>query len=113
MDVIDIEDWKKNTKHNDETKFNLFFDIISKWSQDDLKKLLKFVTGTSIVPFGGFDYWSKFECSFIIEFKSISSERLPVSHTCFNKIEIPNYDKKEILEQKLLLAINCDDFGFE
>ena len=108
---IDIEDWKENTKHNNKEKYDEFFEIISKWSQENLKKLLKFVTGLPIVPFEGFRYWTKYEQSFTLNFTEKSLNRLPISHTCFNKIDIPIYQSKEIFESKLLYAIDCNDFG--
>lgn len=109
---IDIEDWKRNTAHNNSEKFNEFFEIISNWSQENLKKLLKFTTGSPIVPCEGFSYWAKYGRSFRLEFTGKSSQRLPISHTCFNRIDIPIYESKEIFEQKLLYAIECNDFGF-
>ena len=108
---IDIEDWKENTIHNNKEKYDEFFEIISKWSQENLKKLLKFVTGLPIVPFEGFRYWTKYEQSFTLDFTEKSSNRLPISHTCFNKIDIQIYQSKEIFESKLLYAIDCNDFG--
>ena len=49
---INVENWKYNTVYDsdDENEVNMFFDIISNWPQDDLRKLLKFVTGSSLVP---------------------------------------------------------------
>jgi hypothetical protein len=35
-------------------------------------------------------------------------QSLPKADTCFFNIELPNYSTKEILRQKLLLAINMD-----
>jgi len=40
--------------------------------------------------------------------------RLPVSHTCFNQLVLPNYNNKKVLKQKLLMAIsNTEGFGLE
>ena len=36
---------------------------------------------------------------------------LPKADTCFFNIELPNYSSKNILKQKLLLAINFDCEG--
>jgi len=30
---------------------------------------------------------------------------LPIAHTCFNQIDIPEYSSKKILQEKLTLAI--------
>lgn len=41
-----------------------------------------------------------------------STDRLPVSHTCFNKIDLPPYESEELLNRKLLFVVNeCNDFG--
>jgi hypothetical protein len=37
---------------------------------------------------------------------------LPVAHTCFNQIVLPNYDSEEILREKLLYAIRNTGQGF-
>jgi len=40
--------------------------------------------------------------------------RLPVSHTCFNQLVLPNYETKETLENKLKIAIeNAEGFGIK
>ena len=31
---------------------------------------------------------------------------LPIAHTCFGQIDLPNYVSKEVLKKKLTLAIN-------
>lgn len=37
--------------------------------------------------------------------------RLPTAHTCFNLLDLPRYKFKQILQQKLLMAIQVDYFG--
>lgn len=113
-EIIDINDWKQNSNYNKEfsKQYNDFFIIISAWSQENLQKLLSFVTGSSIVPFGGFKNLEKNGGLFTIHFNKNSIDALPTSHTCFNKIEIPCYPSIKIFEEKLLLAIQCDSFGF-
>ncbi|CAA3019978.1 E3 ubiquitin- ligase UPL1-like [Olea europaea subsp. europaea] len=41
-------------------------------------------------------------------------ERLPSAHTCFNQLDLPEYSSKELLEERLLLAIHeaSEGFGF-
>jgi len=59
------------------------------------------------VPYGGFK-------EFRIRFqRSSRTDRLPVAHTCFNRIEIPDYADKETLNHKLMLAISeSEQAGF-
>ena len=112
-ETVDIDDWKKNTKYEIqyEKYYKQFFKIISKWSQEKLKKLLKFSTGSSLVPVQGFKYLDSVGGLFQLNFLNVDSNRLPESHTCFNKIDIPCYDSIEKFENKLSLAIECDTFN--
>lgn len=34
------------------------------------------------------------------------SAALPAAHTCFFQLDVPDYDKKAVLEHKLLQAVN-------
>jgi len=43
---------------------------------------------------------------------SIKTDMLPVSHTCFNQIVLPNYKSESILKDKLLYAIRNTGQGF-
>ena len=39
--------------------------------------------------------------------------QLPVAHTCYNQIDLPEYSTKEMLEEKLFWAIKeAQGFGF-
>jgi E3 ubiquitin-protein ligase HUWE1 len=39
--------------------------------------------------------------------------RLPVAHTCFNQLDLPEYPSKEVLYERLLWAIKeTAGFGF-
>ena len=112
IEKIDIEDWKKYTYYDRQFEKNCqqFFTIISKWSQEKLQKLLKFATGSSILPVQGFKYLDSVGGLFQLNFVKVDSNRLPESHTCFNRIDIPFYDSIEKFEDKLSLAIECDTF---
>lgn len=114
-EIIDVDDWKKHTiyEYPYEKYYNQFFTIISKWSQDKLQKLLKFATGSNIVPVQGFKYFDFAGGLFHLRFLQIDSNKLPESHTCFNRIDIPCYESIEKFESKLTLAIECDSFNIE
>ncbi|KAK8841005.1 hypothetical protein M9Y10_027842 [Tritrichomonas musculus] len=108
---IDIDDMRKNTRvyseNNDLTTINCFFNVIRKWDNDLLAKLIQFITGNSAVPLNGFK-----EKSIIIQIIDDPS-KLPQAHTCFNILDLPDYKDEEILNEKLLIAINeCNSFGF-
>lgn len=67
---------------------------------------MAFVLGSFKVPYGGFkNFPLKIE-------RGISPESLPVAHTCFNQIDLPEYPSKEILKDKLSVAISEGSQGF-
>jgi hypothetical protein len=74
-------------------------------------KLLAFTCGSGRLPAQGF---AGLVPPFNIEVnRAESTENLPSAHTCFNQLCLPNYQEKEQLRSKLLLAINSDaGFGF-
>lgn len=111
---IDVDDMRANTNfdhpYNGSHPFvTKFFNVISKWSMEDLAKLLLFVTGSSQVPLGGF---KAFKNKITIQGGGEKS-RLPEAHTCFNQLCIPPYDTEDEIEKKLRFAIEeCNSFGF-
>ena len=73
-----------------------------------MNKFLQFITGAPKVSIYNHNF------SFVIEKPYGDGEnRLPVAHTCFNTLELPEYKTKEILEKKLTQAIyeGNDSFG--
>ena len=44
--------------------------------------------------------------------KVSNKNALPVAHTCFNQIDLPEYDSKIILKEKLEKAITEGAIGF-
>ena len=40
--------------------------------------------------------------------KANQDQALPKADTCFFNIELPNYSTKDIMKQRLLLAVNLD-----
>jgi len=40
--------------------------------------------------------------------------RLPMSHTCFNQLVLPDYRSRKLLKQKLMIALqNAEGFGLQ
>ncbi|KAL0171203.1 hypothetical protein M9458_031514, partial [Cirrhinus mrigala] len=39
-------------------------------------------------------------------------QHLPTANTCISRLYVPLYSSKQILKQKLLLAIKTKNFGF-
>ena len=112
---VDIDDLRRNTEYtfpynNDHPLINMFFNVISEWSRDDLAKFLLFVTGSSQVPLNGFkEYKDKGKAITISP--GGEKERLCVAHTCFNTLDLPLYESEEELNRKLLMSIQELEFG--
>lgn len=84
-----------------------FWSIVEGYSQDELRRLLEFVTASERVPITGYES-IKFE---IIRVDG-DTERLPTSSTCFGKLWLPQYGSKDKLREKLGVAIkNSEGFG--
>lgn len=106
---INVDDLKKNFIYEDGYNENtpvvvLFFQAISKWSQENLAKLLLFFTGTSKLPADG-----KTKEKLILG-NGGERDNYPVAHTCSNKIDLPEYETEEELNEKFMLAINIESF---
>ena len=116
---VDLEDFKRNTDYSGYNPTDQiiiwFWEVVSEYSQEDLAKLIQFITGTSKIPLEGFSHLIGMNG---IQRISIHRDpidyQLPKSHTCFNQLDLPNYKTKEILKQKLgiCLAWGSEGFGF-
>jgi E3 ubiquitin-protein ligase HUWE1 len=92
---INVDDWKNNTEYHNYTaaspQIQWFWRAVRTFEKEEQAKLLQFVTGTSKVPLNGFkelegmNGFSKFN----IHRDYGSKDRLPSSHTCFNRKFIP------------------------
>lgn len=86
-----------------------FWEVVLAFPADLQKKLLHFSTGSDRVPVGGVA-----DLNFKVSRMDVSTDWLPVSHTCFNQICLPPYKTKKELKQKLTIAIsNAEGFGLE
>ena len=118
---IDVDDWRLNTQYKNYNDYDNviidFWDIISNLSQEDLSNFLLFCTGSSRVPIGGFKSLesnrgqiSKFE---IVKTDYISGAKnfLRV-HTCFNRLDLPEYPDKLTLETAVKFALENQVLGY-
>lgn len=75
-----------------------------------LSKLLYFFTGSPRVPVNG--YISFKDCGKQITFSSGGfKDKFYVGHTCFNRLDIPEYDNENDINEKLLKSIENCEFG--
>ncbi|PGH36851.1 E3 ubiquitin-protein ligase HUWE1 [[Emmonsia] crescens] len=117
---IDVDDWKNNAEYHNYSasspQIQWFWRAVRSFDKEERAKLLQFVTGTSKVPLNGFkelegmNGFSKFN----IHRDYGNKDRLPSSHTCFNQLDLPEYDSYETLRQRLYTAMTAGSeyFGF-
>ena len=118
---IDIDDWKNNTEYRGYSatspQVQWFWRALRSFDQEQRAKLLQFATGTSKVPLEGFSQLQgaggKQRFQIHRDFGGV--ERLPSAHTCFNQVDLPEYDTYEQLRERLIKSITegAVGFGFE
>ncbi|KAI1311653.1 hypothetical protein F5Y03DRAFT_285299 [Xylaria venustula] len=117
---VDIDDWKSNTEYHNYTpsspQIQWFWRALRSFDKEEVAKLLQFVTGTSKVPLNGFKELEGMNGvnRFNIHRDYGNKDRLPSSHTCFNQLDLPEYESYDVLRRQLLKAITAgsDYFGF-
>ncbi|KAK0674563.1 hypothetical protein QBC41DRAFT_2733 [Cercophora samala] len=117
---IDVDDWKSNTEYHNYTaasqQIQWFWRAIRSFDKEERAKLLQFVTGTSKVPLNGFKELEGMNgvSRFNIHRDYGNKDRLPSSHTCFNQLDLPEYESYDTLRSQILKAITAgsDYFGF-
>lgn len=117
---VDMEDLRANTEYSGYTVgspvIQWFWDIVREFGKVDKSRLIQFVTGTSKVPIGGFAELQGVSGpqKFQIHRSYKPKNSLPCAHTCFNQLDLVEYDSKDILKDRLLTAIRegSEGFGF-
>ena len=117
---IDVDDWKNNTEYHNyqatSPQIQWFWRAVRGFDKEEKAKLLQFVTGTSKVPLNGFKELEGMNgfAKFNVHRDYSSKEKLPSSHTCFNQLDLPEYESYEHLRQQLYTAITAGSeyFGF-
>ena len=104
---IDVNDWNKNSIYKGDYNKNhklvkWFWDEVYKLSQEDLRKLLQFSTGTSRVPINGFKKLesnrgeiAKF-CLNSVAYNENKKNNYIRAHTCFNRLDVPIFPNQEV-----------------
>lgn len=80
-------------------------DTLRAWSDPSLKCFLRFITSMTCVPPDG----GKIKISCVHG----GNDAYPKSHTCFNRLDMPDYNSKSIVTQRLQFCVdNVDAAGF-
>ena len=93
-----------------------FWKVVHSYPAEKRIRLLQFVTGSSKLPLNGFRdlQGSDGPRKFTIEKTAAPISHLPVSHTCFNRLDLPSYPSMEILVKRLDKSLeNILGFGIE
>lgn len=88
-----------------------FWSILAEMSPEEKSMLLMFITGSSAVPAGGF---ASLPRPIALVRSNRPANSFPVTHTCFNIMEVPLYTSRETMRRNLLFAVhNCGatDYG--
>ncbi|XP_044756595.1 probable E3 ubiquitin-protein ligase HERC4 isoform X2 [Coccinella septempunctata] len=89
----------KNGFESSSQTIRWFWEVIHEMSLADKRKFLLFLTGSDRIPIQGMG-----AIKIIIQ-KTNDDKYLPVAHTCFNLLDLPEYRTKERLRYKLMQAI--------
>ncbi|XP_023986708.1 ubiquitin-protein ligase E3C isoform X3 [Physeter macrocephalus] len=111
---ISLEDLKSFTNYSggysaDHPVIRVFWRVVEGFTDEEKRKLLKFVTSCSRPPLLGF---KELYPAFCIHNGGSDLERLPTASTCMNLLKLPEFQDEALLRSKLLYAIECAA-GFE
>ncbi|KAM5326420.1 E3 ubiquitin-protein ligase HACE1 isoform 1-T1 [Glossophaga mutica] len=119
MPEIDVSDWIKNTEYTsgyerEDPVIQWFWEVVDDITPEERVLLLQFVTGSSRVPHGGFAniMGGSGLQNFTIAAVPYTPNLLPTSSTCINMLKLPEYPSKEILKDRLLVALHCGSYGY-
>ena len=108
VDILESICKLKNCKKSDNVVV-WFWEYFRDLSVKKQRKLMRFVAGTDRIPATGLQSM-QLKISKLYDTGRFSN-RLPVSHTCFNELCLWNYESKEVLRDKLDMAIS-ESVGF-
>jgi len=107
---IDVEALRRHTRftgvlNSTHPLVRHLFDALHSFNMEERQLFLRFVWGRNRLPATEGDWTTKFTINYL---STASDESLPISHTCFFSIDLPNYSTLEVLKRKILYAIyNC------
>jgi len=105
--VMDIADWKQHAVFPDHNVARWLWEILEEMPDKDRAKLLHFTTGSSRLPTLGFAGLSP---KFTVRVDG-EGDDVPHAHTCANLLIIPAYPSKDVLVDKMNIAL-ANDVGF-
>jgi E3 ubiquitin-protein ligase HERC2 len=89
----------------DDRHIRFFWETLQSFSDIERSQFLKFVWGRSRLPLKESDFECKFKVTSMIKSRGNPDKFLPVSHTCFFSLELPQYSTQEIMTSRIRYAI--------
>jgi hypothetical protein len=114
---IDIADFRRHCNVGggyamDSPQIEWLFTVLEEYDQPMRSRFLRFVTGRNILPTGGFGALGR---QIRFDLRNRTSWRgqvlLPTTHTCFQSMDLPEYESLDELRRMLTMAINFDAEG--
>ncbi len=107
----DFKELEKSTRYigydAKSTTIIWFWTLVHSFSEEKKRKLLCFATGSDRVPIQGLK-----DLKFVIQRSGNRNEQIPTAHTCYNILDLPEYNSIEKLREKLDIALeNTEGFG--
>lgn len=116
---INVADWKAHTTYVNASAnsplIQWFWATLETFDDTQRAKLLQFTTGSARVPVQGFKALTMNDgriCRFNIQTIAKENCVYPRAHTCFNRLDLPQFKHREELEDALVTVINMDVTGF-
>ena len=112
--TLDPAEWRSHSEihgpsgSNAEVVIEWFWEMVAEMSNEERAKLLHFATGSSRLPLTGF---GGVHPTFNISVQGSEVEHLPHAHTCGNQLVLPKYTSKQMLVDKMHMAL-ANDEGF-
>ncbi|KAF3852524.1 hypothetical protein F7725_005879 [Dissostichus mawsoni] len=78
----------------------LFWEVFHEFPLEQKKQFLLFLTGSDRIPIHGME-----SMRIVIQSTTAEEHYLPVAHTCYNLLDMPRYQTKEILHRRLTRAV--------
>lgn len=78
----------------------LFWEVFHEFPLEKKKQFLLFLTGSDRIPIHGME-----SLRIVIQSTTAEEHYLPVAHTCYNLLDMPRYQTKEILRRRLTQAV--------
>ncbi|KAJ1521334.1 hypothetical protein ONE63_003010 [Megalurothrips usitatus] len=108
-----LDDLRKVTEYDGYQPYSAavvhLWSVLEEFSDELRKQFLLFTTGSDRIPVGGAAMMT-----FKVSRSPAPLDNLPQAHTCFNQLMLPEYPTRELLKQKLSIAVQyAEGFGLE